>query len=81
MKRLHEEHLYYKLRDVVTELEIKREEQGISRQQLAKKTGIAVSAIRYAETEKTICYTLANIILICEALNVKPSDILKSIDL
>lgn len=81
MKRLREEKLYYKLRDVVTELEIRREEQGISRHELAKRTGIAPSAILYTEKERTICYTLANIILICEALNVKPSDILKSIDL
>lgn len=64
------------LKQISAEITKIRIERKISRRKLAKSTGISPSTLDRVETNLNYCYTLPNLIKICKALRIKPSEIL-----
>lgn len=64
------------LKQISAEITKIRIERKISQRKLTKLAGISNSCIERVENDWSYCYSLPNLIKICKALKIKPSEIL-----
>lgn len=70
-----------KLHRIVFAINKTRVSKKMSQRRLAARAGVHITTIGAVESLRRDCYTLPNVLKICDAMHIRLSDLLKEIDL